>query len=383
MIKERLDLRKPRKTRWQIYLREAEKSVSGALIREFQPSAAEQKAALRSAFSAAVGFVLCQGDFLRKQVVPQLSAAQLEVFLQLEKAWDQQSSDTPPLRFAAEWFFRTFSPGTKKGQELTSSILVWLGLATRHIHHAVRGEPEPEAIDWGRRESAFREKFESLASGGGYRVDLEKATFELYLGEQLKGRAELEVLGVYSPDERLYEAGWAAPGLPDRARPHPVMSCASRLFRANPTDAQAQAQRCAWLSGAEYIVEHRVSEQLLYLGLGRLKATVVAEEFSLDDVRGEVLAKFRALEKSLSQREAERAKDAFLSASRELGRRASLFNPDGESYRAVRSVADALDELGQKITTQSLFGAARDRVKGSEQESLTLALQALRESWQD
>jgi len=365
-------------------LREVEKSVSGALFLLLQCGSTEAKTSLRAALTAAVCYELEQhGIVSRSDLSKQLSPTQLSALEKLEARQPNESCPVEYLRVAKLLAPLAGVDVSSDLEQVQAQLTALLQLSCRYATARLRNEPEPPLTDWGRRDIEFRERLQSLASGPSFRVKFEEARFEVLDGDTVKGEAALEVLGLYRPEQQSYEAGWGARSVPAKARPLPVLGCASQLFRIDALQAQSEAQRCASLSKAHYLFEYTKGDSVFFLGLSGITEVKGASTsaFSEDDVRPEVLAVLRELEQSLSSRTPERLCDLFRSHSQALSRRLSLFEEGSGPAQKLDRTAQTLADLGKGIKTRSFFGSGRDQLGRRERSKLATEIEQLRSVW--
>ena len=383
-------MRKPQKTPFQLALREAERSVSGALFRAFVVKGAREKALLRNLFSAVLASQLSRSVLNPNKTLSQLSESQRVEFLALEERLQAKgvSNGESVLKESVAWFLERNSVSSAQELETVNSqsfgeVLLWVSMAQVHVERKLRQEPDPEAVDWGRRELEFRTKVAQLGPKVSCRVELASASFQLLGDGAVLAESSLQVLGVYWQDKEQYEAGWGMPDLSQAARPLPVMGCASELFRATLSEARSESRFCAWRSSVDYIFEHETQEGLYFLGLSNLTDTNLVAQFELSDIRDEVLAKLAELQSSLLRHEPERARDLFREHSQTLSRRLTLFSRNSESYRRLEELCDGLKDLSEGIDLRSFFGGKRDSVRSKDERRLKAKLGELQKAWRD
>lgn len=365
-------MRKPKRSPLQQSLRDAEKSVSGALLLYFPEADGNQKASLRQAFVAAVcvELIAADGPLTELGLRGQLSEGQAQAF---------QNMKGGPLNGFLDL---VRAAGLSVPPGFPPQVLIWLELACRYVNSVLQREKEPPTVDWGRREIEFREQMGKWGQGARYHLGLPKGRLEIRTQGGTVAHAQVQVLGTYREQAGHYLAGWSDSSLPEVSRPLPVMGCASQLFRAEPIQALSEAQRSAWLCGVKYLIQHESDQKTLFLGVGTLESESQVDAFSEDDVSPEVLAKLQNLERSLSRRTPERIAGLFQSHSQELERRLSLFAPSSAVAMKLTKTAENLGKLGKDIKIHSLLGGKRDSLGGSEKRDLSAKIQELRSEWQ-
>lgn len=341
------------------------------------------KAVLRSYFVALVAFELTLTSGPGAQAQSVLSESQMIAFEELS-SYVSTKSTTFELRI--DWTFqkmyRVLSPAPIVDIEaFKQKLYLWSQLAIKHVQDSLRGEPLPPEVNWGRRELAFREILSGLGQGAQYRVELSQGEVLFQHQGVIKNRFECQVLGRFEGGAKTYLAGWAIPDISEMLRPVPVMGCFGQLSRVNRSDALAEARRCAWLMEVEYIVEHSTSSFVYYLGLEPPRSGAETSAFDEDDIRPEVLGQLRDLSFSLQSRSAKRVKDLFRSHSETLRRRVALFPPADPLVERIVETAVSLEEMGQKITTQTLLGRTRDKVRSRQAKEFAARLAKLEETW--
>jgi hypothetical protein len=357
--------RRPQRTLLQAALREAERSLSGALFLLFPSSSTEQKRELRARLVAG----LCHGLILRKQLTmlqaeKQLSTTQLSFLSAL--------STDPGTALQQLW-----QPYDRSNLGRLAS---WTELGVAYVAKRLRREPDPPAVDWGQREQELRGLLSSYP--GEVSVELKEGRLKIVDGRKVSAEAPLEVIGTYTGTEKLYRAGWADQSVEPGARPLPVPGCASQLFRLDLTTARSEARRAAWLSHTSYLLEFTQGDRLSFLGFEKPQPRKTANTFQTADLRPEMLARFKAVEQALKIRQPERLKDLFLSQSQEVERLLSLFENNTNGELKVQKTADTLRAMGDSITTRTLLGGNRSHLRSRESERLLNSIQSLQELWE-
>jgi hypothetical protein len=351
-------------------LREAERTVSGALFLLLSPSDAAAKTELRSRFSAGVCATLIRAKQLTsKQAQAQLSETQLAYLNSL-------SLDEPDFMKPVwgEWLFAGDSI-----REFT--LFAWLEAGSVYVAGRVRGEPEPPRVDWAQREQEFRQNLSGFS--GKATIDLKSGVMQVAEQQGVVAQARIRVLGSFQEQTKQYLAGWADPSLSDEVRPFPVFGCASQLFRLDLTGARSEARRAAWLGEFPYLWEYSHGDSLLFLGVGRMESVVTSAKFQLRDVLPEMVARFEALEKDLSRREPERLRDTFRAQGEEVRRLAGLFEPETPHLSLISDTSEVLLEIAREIKTETLFGRNRSSLSSGETRDIRGRLSELGRRWDE
>lgn len=360
-----MSFRRPQKTPLQRALREAERTVSGALFLLLEPPGPEAKADLRARFVAGLcAILIVQRQLTARQVQNQLNPSQLKIFNSLPP--DQAPSPE------ALW-------GRLPGRETAASLGTWLELGSRYVAGQLRGEEEPESVDWGRREQEMTELFSSFQ--GATELDFPGGLLKIVHRGTVSAQAQMEVIGTYHRDSRSFLAGWADPQVPKASRPLPVFGCASQLFRLDLVHARSEAQRTARLGRMRYLYEHQDPDRCLFLGLQKLDAVGSSAAFSLADFQPEMQTRIEIILKAAEHLKPERLKGLINSKSQEVQRLVPLVQSEPSLRRHLQETADTLQSLAQEIDTHLILGLGRSTISGRDKERLGEKLAKLREAW--
>lgn len=363
-----MEFRRPKKTLLQRALREAERTISGALFLHIPVNEAAQKADLRARFVAGVCAILIARKHLTMlQAEKQLSPNQLEILNNLP------ANEVP----APEILWGTWLQGP--AAELKSQLLSWVELGAHYVAGRLRQEPEPPTVDWGRREQELRGLLSSYE--GEARVDLSSAKLTVKGSRGVEAESSFEVVGTFLAQKQEYVAGWADSAIEPASRPLPVFGCASRLFRQDLTGARSEAHRAAWLGRVSYLLEYSANGKLYFLGLDKPKAIGLQSTFQIEDIREEMLARLDKIHSAANNREPERLKDYLLSQGQEVRRQLPLFRGNPEGTALLERTADKLSGMGNQLKTQNLLGSSRSSLSRKEIEELQTELAELKENW--
>lgn len=359
-----VSFRRPKKTLLQTALREATRSVSGALFLLFEAGSPKEKADLRERFEVGVCSILIARNHLTlRQATNELKPVQQELLGTIQ----EKDAATPQL-----WEEQL----ARAGPTAPSTLLSWLDQGADYVSRRLRGEPEPPAVDWSRSEQLFRERVRDYR--GELKVSMDHG--ELKVGDA--ARAPLKILGKYLQPADTYLSGWADGSVPTAARPSPIFGCASRLFRIDLEGARSEARRAAWLGGFSYLLEYYEDETLHFLGVRKLESLETRVTFGVEDFRPDMIARFRQLAKDLKVRQPSRLREIFKAQAQEVLRLADLTASNTSLQELIKHTSESLEELAESLTVKSLFGASRDTLKNSEQERANTVLEKLRADWE-
>ena len=367
----------PKRTILQQAVREIEKSVSGALFLLFVAETTEQKVALRSIFVAAVCYqAQRQLAVIPSQLQRDLTESQLSFYRRLEEN---------PKGDLAVWIVAQYSAfGRLRPDEESlwaKDLATWLYLAQRYLEHRVKGESGPPEVDWGRRESALRERLRQMGSPPATVVDLEGGKLRFLRDGAEVGTAELEVIGVYFPEQKAYQAGWVLPWIPRKSRPVPALGCASQLFRVEPHQVLSKVHRSAAVLACEYHLVQNEPDRSLHLGLRNIQETGHQVTFEVQDVRNEVLAKVRKFEQFASTQEPRRVVELLTAQIQELERRQTLFSPTSPGYELLSQTVKAMEELKQGLRVDTFLGLKKSSLSREESRQVGKVAEELRTKW--
>jgi hypothetical protein len=363
-----VSFRRPQKTPLQAALRQAERSVSGALFLLFSTEDPNQKVDLRARFVSGVCSVLIYKKRLTMlQAEKQLKPTQLNILRQLP-----EHRRPPPDILWGDWVQgRDPSVGATLGS--------WLELGASYVAGSLRKEPPPTAVDWGQREQELNAQFSSYP--GKIHVDLGTGLLRLVDGQTVCAQSALQVVGSYRAAAKSYLAGWADPTLSQRVRPLPIFGCASQLFRLELVDAQSEAHRAAWLGGVLYLFEHRLSDRVYFLGLDKLEEPGSNAGYEIEDLRPEMFSRVETLLRAADHYEPERMKSLLNSQSQEVRRLLPLVEGNRAVSTQVSITADILEEVATRVSTHNLLGVRRSELSGKDREMVQKELSQMRQGW--
>ena len=363
-----MSFRRPQKTLLQRALREAERSVSGALFLLLQPPDADSKAELRARFVSGICFILIAWKHLTSlQVEKQLNEGQLQVFRTLP-----ESEIPDPATLWAGWLDAR-EPAT------AASLGTWLELGSRYVSARIRQEAEPAPIDWSRREQEMLQQFSSFQ--GKTELDLENGRVQIVHQGGVTAEATVEVMGSFHPETSTYLAGWADSAVPRAARPLPVFGCPSQLFRLQLVAARSEARRACWLGKTYYLYEVVQDERYHFLGLDKLHSVHGEARFGKADFSSEMLARLETIRKAAKHMEPERFKGLLLSQSQEVRRLTQLVQESPHLSSAITETAETLKSLAERVETHRMLGLERSELSGKNREQLQKALAEIETLW--
>ncbi len=363
-----MSFRRPQKTPLQRALREAERSVSGALFLLLNPSDAASKADLRARFVAGVCAILVVWKHLTTlQLERQLNEGQLDVFRALP-----ENEYPSPSALWGSWL-------EGQGPPTAASLGSWLELGSRYVSARIRQEAEPAPIDWSRREQEMLHQFSSFQ--GRTELDLENGSVRIVHHDTATAEAAVEVLGSFQPDTSTYLAGWADPAVPPAARPLPVFGCPSQLFRLQLVEARSEARRACWLGRIHFLYEIVQDDRHFFLGLDKLNGIHSTARFGRSDFSPEMMARVGTLRKAAKHMDPERFKGLLTSQSQEVRRLTQLVQESPKLSAAMTDTADALKSVAEKIETHRMLGLERSELSGKNREQLEKALVEIEAFW--
>ncbi|MCA9781550.1 MAG: hypothetical protein KC800_32755, partial [Candidatus Eremiobacteraeota bacterium] len=321
-----MSFRRPQKTPLQRALREAERSVSGALFLLLEPRDADAKVDLRSRFAAGLcAILIAQKHLTTLQAEKQLSEGQLEVLRTLPEG----EVPSPQLLWG-EWL--------NSERSIAATLGTWLELGSRYVSARLRDEAEPSPIDWSRRDQEMLQQFSSFP--GKTVLRLETGLVQIVEQDRVTAQATVEVLGSYDETTLTYLAGWSDPELPAVARPLPIFGCASQLFRLTLVEAQSEARRACWLGKVYYLYEAVKDSRHYFLGLDKLEGSGFDSNFGKSDFSTEMLARVETIRKAATHMEPDRFKGLLTSQSQEVRRLAQLADGNAPLSAAIIQTAD-------------------------------------------
>jgi len=363
-----VSFRRPQKTLLQRALREAERSVSGALFLLLQPPDAAAKADLRTRFVAGVCAILVVWKHLTiLQAEKQLSEGQLNLFRSLP-----ENEFPSPTALWGAWLDRE-EPST------AASLGSWLELGSRYVSARIRQEAEPAPIDWSRREQEMLQQFSAFQ--GRTVLDLASGKVRIVDHDVVTAEAAVEVLGSFQPESSTYLAGWADPSVPRAARPLPVFGCPSRLHRLQLVEARSEARRACWLGRIHYLHEVVQKDRHYFLGLEKLNGVHTEASFGKADFTPEMLARLETIRRAARHMEPERFRGLLVSQSQEVRRLTQLVQESPNLRAALTATAESLKSLAEQVETHRLLGIERSELSGKNREQLQKSLADIGALW--
>ena len=360
-----MSFRRPQKTPLQRGLRQAERSVSGALFLLLAAGRPEQKVELRARFVSGVCRLLIERKVLTMlQAEKQLNQVQLEFLrglFQGASAWGDWLAGRDP--------------------SVEATLSGWLQLGANYVAGVLRDEPSPPAVDWGQREQELSAQFSS--SPGKVEIDLEEGFVRLVKNRSVLAESQAQVLGTYRFEQRNYLSGWSDPQVSQRARPLPVFGCASQLFRLELVEARSEAHRAAWLAGIRYVFEHRRGQDVVFLGLDRPEKPATGSVYEKKDLAPEMISRVETLLRASEHYEPDRMRSLLRSQGQEVERLLPLVNPSSSIHSLMLGTAEALNGLSTRVSTHNLLGVRRSDLSRKDQEMMETELSEIRLSWDD
>ena len=363
-----MSFRRPQKTLLQRALREAERTVSGALFLLLDPPDAATKADLRARFVAGVCSILVVWKHLTVlQLEKQLNQEQLDLF----KSLPENEFPSPEALWGA-WL-------DKRESAAAASLGTWLELGSRYVSARIRQEAEPSPIDWSRREQEMLQQFSAFQ--GKTKLDLATGKVRIVDQDVVTAEAAVEVLGSFQPDSSAYLAGWADPAVPIAARPLPVFGCASQLFRLQLVEARSEARRACWLGRIHYLYEVVQDARHYFLGLDKLDGVHAEARFGKSDFSSEMLGRLETIRKAARHMEPERFKGLLVSQSQEVRRLTQLVQDSPELSSAITATSETFKSLAEQVETHRLLGIERSELSGKNREQLQKSMAEIELLW--